>query len=62
MQIWKLCEKKWHHTNVITKNNGKQWENAALRGTKQNIYRSKGFDESYPKMQLLLNFSHCVKS
>ena len=27
-----------------------QWENADLRGTKQNIYRSKGFNESYPKM------------
>ena len=23
----------------------KQWENADLRGTKQNIYRSEGFDE-----------------
>ena len=27
----------------------KQWENADLRRTKQNIHRSKGFDESYPK-------------
>ena len=32
-----------------------------LRGTKQNIYRSKGFDESYRKMQLLLNLIDCVK-
>ena len=28
----------------------KQWENADLRRTKQNIYRCKAFDESYPKM------------
>ena len=28
----------------------KQWENADLGGTKQNIYRSKGFDESYSKI------------
>ena len=28
----------------------KQWENADLRGTKQNTYRSKSFDESYPKL------------
>ena len=40
----------------------KQWENADLRETKQNIHRSKGFDESCQKMQLLLNLSHCVKS
>ena len=36
--------------DVITKNNGKQWERADLRGTKQNIHHSKGFDESYSKM------------
>ena len=35
---------------VITKNNGKQWENADLGGTKQNTYRSRGFDGSYSKM------------
>ena len=28
----------------------------------QNIYRSKGFDESYRKMQLLLNLIDFVKS
>ena len=28
----------------------KQWENADLGGNKQNIYRWKGFDESYSKM------------
>ena len=28
----------------------KQWENADLGGTKQNIYRSKGFDENYSKI------------
>ena len=33
------------HNYVITKNIGKQWENADLGGTKQNIYRWKGFDE-----------------
>ena len=33
-----------------------------LRETKQNIYHSKGIDESYPKMCFLLNLSHCVKS
>ena len=27
-----------------------QWENADLGGTKQNVYRSNGFDESYLKM------------
>ena len=27
-----------------------QWENADLRETSQIIYRSKGRDESYPKM------------
>ena len=40
----------------------KQWENVDLRVTKQNTYRSKGFGGSYPKMLLLLNLSHCVKS
>ena len=40
----------------------KQSENADLGGTKQNIYRWKGFDESYSKMYLLLNLSHFVKS
>ena len=23
MQIWKQCDKKWHHNDTITKNNGK---------------------------------------
>ena len=32
----------------LPKNNGKRWENADLHVTKH-IYRSKGFDESYPK-------------
>ena len=39
-----------------------QWENADLDGTKQNIYRWKGFHENYSKMKFLLNLSHCVKS
>ena len=42
--------------DVITINNRKQWENADLSGTKQNIYRSKGFDESYPKDVTFLEF------
>ena len=40
----------------------KQWENADFGGTKQNINRWKGFDESCSKMQFLLNLSFCVKS
>ena len=32
-----------------------------LPRTKQNVYRSKGFDESYPKNVILLNLSHCVQ-
>ena len=50
MQIWKSCDQKWRHNDVITKNNGKQFENADLSGTKQNIYCWKGFNESYSKM------------
>ena len=34
----------------LPKTKEEQWENADLCGTKQNIYYSKGFDESYPKM------------
>ena len=37
-------------------------ENADLLETKQIIYLSKGIDESYLKMYLLLNLSHYVKS
>ena len=33
-----------------------QWENADLGGTKQNIYRWKGFDESYSKMYFFIEF------
>ena len=25
MEIWKLNNNKWHHNDVITKNNGKNW-------------------------------------
>ena len=46
MQIWKWCDLKWLHNDVITKNNRAKWENADLSGTKQNIYRWKGFDDS----------------
>ena len=40
----------------------KQWKNADLHETTQIIYHSKGIDESYPKMYLLLNLSYYVKS
>ena len=40
----------------------KQWQNSNLRETKQIIYYSKGIDENYPKMYILLNLSHYVKS
>ena len=33
-----------------------------IGGTKQNIYRWKGFDESYSKVLFFFNLSHCVKS
>ena len=33
-----------------------------VRETSQIIYYSKGLDESYPKMQILSNFSNSVKS
>ena len=40
----------------------KQWENADLCGTKQNIYRSKGFDESCPKNITFIEFEpRCQK-
>ena len=39
----------------------KQWQNSDLRKTKQNIYHSKGIDESNSKMCFSLNLSHCVK-
>ena len=37
-------------------------ENADFRETRQIIYHSKGIDESCPKMYILLNLSHYVKS
>ena len=47
-----MCKFESHVTrnDVITKNIRKQWENADLGGTKQNIYRWKSFDESYSKI------------
>ena len=48
--------------DVIRMSLQKKWENADLNGTKQNIYQWKGFDESFPKTQFLLNLSHFVKS
>ena len=43
------------------RNYQKQWQSLDLREIKQNIYHSKGMDESYPKMCFLLNLSHCIK-
>ena len=40
----------------------KTMENLDLREPRQIIYHSKGIGKSYPKMYLLLNLSHCVKS
>ena len=37
-------------------------KNAEVSKTSQTIYRSKGLDESYPKMQVLLNVSNFVES
>ena len=37
-------------------------KNADVRETSQIIYHSKGLDNSYPKMQVLLNLSNFVKS
>ena len=41
MQMWKLCDKKWRHNDVITKNDGNQSENADLSLIKQNIFVQK---------------------
>ena len=46
MQIWKRCDKKWRHNDVITKT----MENADVRETSQIIYHLKGLEESYSKM------------
>ena len=40
----------------------KQWQNPDLSETYQNIYHSKGIDESYPKMCFLLNLRNYVKN
>ena len=59
MQIWKPCDKKWRHNDVITKNNGK------MRTSEKsiNLYKIRnGLDESYSKMQILSNLSNFVKS
>ena len=54
MQIWKPRDKKLRHNDVISKNNKRQWESADLVRTKQNIYRSKGFEGCYSKMSFFL--------
>ena len=50
------------HYQKQTKNDRKQWENADLQGTKQNIYRSKALMRAILKCNFLLNLGHCVKS
>ena len=58
----KICKFENHVTRndvimmSLPKTMEKQWENADLHKTKQNIYRSKGFDESYPKMLTFIEF------
>ena len=51
----KICKFENHVTRndvimSLPKTIQEQWENTDLRGTRQNIYHSKGFNESYPKM------------
>ena len=55
LKFYKICK----FESFVTKNDVimmslsktmEQWENAYLDGTKQNIHRWKGFDESYLKM------------
>ena len=48
--------------DVIMMSSPKTMENADVREISQIIYHSKGFDESYPKMQVLSNLSNLVKS
>ena len=48
--------------DVIMTSLPKQWKNADLRETKHIIYYSKAIDESYQKINVLLNLSHYVKS
>ena len=48
--------------DVIMTSLPKTMEIAYLRETKQIINHSKGIDKSYPKMYILLNLSHYVKS
>ena len=51
----KICRFENHVTRndvimmSLPKTIEEQWKNTDLCGTKQNIYLSKGFDESYPK-------------
>ena len=57
---------KYKFENHVTRNDvimmslGKQWKNADLREISQIIYRLKGLDESYPKMEVLSNLSNFV--
>ena len=63
----KICKFENHVTRndvimmSLPKTMEKQWGNADLRETKQIIYQSKGIDESYPKMNFLLNLNYYVK-
>ena len=54
-KVLQICKFGSHVTKndvimMSTKNIGEQWQNVDLSGTKQNIYRWKGFDDSYSKM------------
>ena len=53
-----ICRFENHVTrnDVIMTSLPKRMENADLLKTKQIIYRSKGIDESYPKMYFFLKF------
>ena len=48
--------------DVTRRHYWKQWQNSDLRETIQIISYSKGNDESFPKMYLLLKLSHLIKS
>ena len=59
----KICKFEDHVTinDVIMMSLPKTMKNADVRETSQVIYRSKGLDESYPKMQVLSNLSNIVE-
>ena len=56
----KICKFESYVTrnDVIMMSLPKTMKNADVRETRQITYHSKGFDESYPKMQVLSNLSY----